>query len=399
MSITKLFALLRMKYLFYRGDLEIALHLAKKKGWKFARRHTRLCRKIYEPWVRRKLQEAKLFDEAYYISRYVKGRLIINPFEHYIRRGIYYDLSPNSKFDPSLYRIRYMPLKSRLFPILHYAIHRFNTPNVPIELLQSSTDFLDIGSSRARLCEFQILCQTYSLDIKPHSRVLDFGCGNGETVAAMRSLGYDWHGYDIILSISEKIKRNYKNFFAQNSNYIDGAKKKYNVSNYQLTKKDYRLPYNDDTFDLIISHQVMEHVFNLEETHKELMRILKPGGTAIHIYPSKECFLERHYTIPLGHRLHYKWYFNLWALLGFCGRHRQGASWRERGELGFEYISTATNYITIEQMRNICKKYFNGVSIEPYLRLRPLNIHHIIWRRIFLKMLSYYAVKGDNHVA
>jgi SAM-dependent methyltransferase len=38
------------------------------------------------------------------------------------------------------------------------------------------------------------------------------------------------------------------------------------------------IPFPDNTFDSILTNEVLEHVFNLEDILKELHRVLKPGG-------------------------------------------------------------------------------------------------------------------------
>ncbi len=38
------------------------------------------------------------------------------------------------------------------------------------------------------------------------------------------------------------------------------------------------IPFPDNTFDSILTNEVLEHVFNLEDILKELNRVLKPGG-------------------------------------------------------------------------------------------------------------------------
>ena len=38
------------------------------------------------------------------------------------------------------------------------------------------------------------------------------------------------------------------------------------------------LPFPDEHFDAVVSFEVFEHVFNLDEVLKEILRVLKPGG-------------------------------------------------------------------------------------------------------------------------
>lgn len=44
---------------------------------------------------------------------------------------------------------------------------------------------------------------------------------------------------------------------------------------------NYKFPYDDESFDIIVSNQVMEHVTNTDNFLKEVRRILKPSGYAI----------------------------------------------------------------------------------------------------------------------
>ncbi len=52
------------------------------------------------------------------------------------------------------------------------------------------------------------------------------------------------------------------------------------------------LPFSDNTFDAILSTEVFEHIFNIDELISELYRVLKPGGfiliTCPFVYPEHE---------------------------------------------------------------------------------------------------------------
>jgi SAM-dependent methyltransferase len=38
------------------------------------------------------------------------------------------------------------------------------------------------------------------------------------------------------------------------------------------------IPYDDDTFDLVVGHAVLHHIPDLEQALREVVRVLKPGG-------------------------------------------------------------------------------------------------------------------------
>jgi SAM-dependent methyltransferase len=39
-----------------------------------------------------------------------------------------------------------------------------------------------------------------------------------------------------------------------------------------------RLPYDDDSFDIVIGHAVLHHIPDLDQSFAEILRVLKPGG-------------------------------------------------------------------------------------------------------------------------
>jgi SAM-dependent methyltransferase len=156
-------------------------------------------------------------------------------------------------------------------------------------------------------------------------KVLDFGCGNGDLVAKLRERGIDAHGVDItILWPSERI----------------GA--------CQELLPDYRIPFDDNEFDLVISTSVMEHVQNKMEAFIEIRRVLKFGSYAAHVFPSKFFLpLEPHIKVPLVSWLYPnvpKIYLSIFAILGFRNIHQKGLSWREVRDLNDEYILKGLNY-------------------------------------------------------
>lgn len=58
------------------------------------------------------------------------------------------------------------------------------------------------------------------------------------------------------------------------------------------------IPYDDDTFDLVLCLEVLEHVKNFEGLKKEIYRVLKPGGKAIITIP----FLAAEHDVPFDYR-------------------------------------------------------------------------------------------------
>lgn len=47
-----------------------------------------------------------------------------------------------------------------------------------------------------------------------------------------------------------------------------------------------RIPFDDNTFDVVFSSNVLEHVQEFDALVSEMRRVLRPGGTMVHIVPS-----------------------------------------------------------------------------------------------------------------
>ncbi len=113
-------------------------------------------------------------------------------------------------------------------------------------------------------------------------KVLDLGCGcGGKTVSyAERWNVKEMHGIDA------------NEYFIKAAILFSSKRKNKNI------KYDFRigfceaLPYEDNTFDAIVSCDTFEHVRSLKETMRECKRTLKPGGMLFSVFPS--------YYFPFG---------------------------------------------------------------------------------------------------
>lgn len=97
-------------------------------------------------------------------------------------------------------------------------------------------------------------------ELGPTPNVLDLGCGIGSSMNKFHRLssGVKWHGLDIEDSPEVRSRtRSDATFFS-----YDGI----------------NIPFEDDTFDFVYSHQVFEHVICPAELMKEIHRVLKPSG-------------------------------------------------------------------------------------------------------------------------
>jgi 2-polyprenyl-3-methyl-5-hydroxy-6-metoxy-1,4-benzoquinol methylase len=111
-------------------------------------------------------------------------------------------------------------------------------------------------------------------------RILDIGCGVGAFVRRLREFSAEVYGTDI-----------------DAENVAEGARE---VPNLGLAVGE-AMPFADNTFDVILLHEVLEHVDDDVETLREARRILAPGGRIVVFCPNRLYPFETH-GIFLGKR-------------------------------------------------------------------------------------------------
>jgi len=81
-----------------------------------------------------------------------------------------------------------------------------------------------------------------------------------------------------------------------------------------------RLPYPADTFDVVLSHEVIEHVGDDARYAAEMIRVLKPGGRAVVFCPNRLYPFETH-----GHYWRGEYHFGNTPLINYLPD-----AWRNR---------------------------------------------------------------------
>lgn len=158
---------------------------------------------------------------------------------------------------------------------------------------------------------------------QPGARILDFGCGIGNGTATLLASGYDAYGVDV----HEYWGRDAELYWKRDPN-PHPAKVLDRLS--VATLEPYRLPYPDNTFDHVVSCEVFEHVDDRHAAFAEIERVLKPGGTSVHVFPKRWVPLfEGHINVPLSPLCKNRGWLLMAALAGFRSVRQQGMSWRE----------------------------------------------------------------------
>ncbi len=199
-----------------------------------------------------------------------------------------------------------------------------------------------------RVDTFVKTLRSVGVTIGENTRILDLGCGAGRLVQAGREQGFNFYGAGLQMGdafdpadpvlVREGILR-------------------------EIPTTGYRLPFDDKFFDIVISEQVLEHVMDYPTTLRETHRVLKPGGTFLHLFPPRTTPIEPHVFVPLATMVRARWWLKAWALLGirnqFQKRRRMSAA--ETCEDNLQYLTSHTNYLTRRELTQQFSQYFTEI--------------------------------------
>jgi len=120
----------------------------------------------------------------------------------------------------------------------------------------------------------KILKIIHKFGVKKDSKLLEIGTGSG--------------------IITNELSKYFK------INSVDVIDERVIKSGFKFKKiEDTNLPFKDNSFDLIISNQVIEHVNDYNNHLKEIYRCLKSDGLCYLATPNKWAIFEAHYMLPL----------------------------------------------------------------------------------------------------
>jgi 2-polyprenyl-3-methyl-5-hydroxy-6-metoxy-1,4-benzoquinol methylase len=223
-------------------------------------------------------------------------------------------------------------------------------------------------------------------------KVLDFGCGKGEILQLLLDNGINAYGVDI---------------YHQGPSEEVLSSELYKQGKIKIIEINKKLPFEDKSFDLIISNQVFEHVSNIDFVSDELSRLLKDRGKMYHHFPSKEVWREGHIGILFSHwfssegKLRYLYTF-LMRLVGF-GRNKKGKTISEWTKHNINYLDKFCYYRKNSELNNILRDYeienkeidyikFRGINAPIIKNLVKLGIFRKAYESIFRK-LAFMAIE------
>ncbi len=192
------------------------------------------------------------------------------------------------------------------------------------------------------------VCAQWVQDHSPPkgARILDYGCGKGEIVEALRSRGFEALGCDV---------------YYEGGDYSSGVDKKLLGGIIRRMEGD-KIPFPDDSFDYVINNQVMEHVKDMDSVLKEIHRVLKPGGQVLSLFGDKTMWTEGHCGIPFLHRFRrgsrLRIYYAAVLRLFGLGYHTAGKSVMRWSQDFCDWLDKWCYYRSLGEIEGAYDKYF-----------------------------------------
>lgn len=190
---------------------------------------------------------------------------------------------------------------------------------------------------------FEHITRAAGQPLTADARVLDFGAGAGRHVAEFREAGYDAWGID-----------------AQFTSHVSGAVETRFLR--RVEPPDYRVPFEDESFDFVYSTSVMEHVVEPGKALAEVARVLKSGCLSVHVFPARWRPVEPHMFVPFGGRFQSYAWMRLWAALGVRNSWQQGMGAQAAALINTQYAKTGISYPTATEWELRAAPLFREVS-------------------------------------
>lgn len=215
-------------------------------------------------------------------------------------------------------------------------------------------------------------------------KVLDYGCGSGEIISALKDCGIDAYGCEIFYEASKAREKVPKSFLKNGT--------------IKHMESIYKIPFPEDSFDIIISNMVLEHVKDLDATLKEFKRVLTKEGLIISLFPSKESWRESHcglwflHWFPPKSKLRY-YYALLLRIFGF-GYHKEGKSISQWCIHKCNWLDNWTYYRSKKDIKIIFNKYFKySKNIEKFYLKKKFPMAKYLVDLIPTKLINIFINK------
>lgn len=189
------------------------------------------------------------------------------------------------------------------------------------------------------------ILKTHGIVLGEDAAILDFGCGSGRHTYEYLDAGYRGViGFDMRDYVNLRDDTDRQHFCFSESG------------------GSYRIPYPDDSFDLVTSTQVFEHVIDQASAIAEIARVLKPGGATLHVFPSRWRPVEPHIFVPFGGAIQTRHWFSFWARVGVRNSSQRNMKVEEIVERNLAYCERGLCYSDIDTIEEYWRSDFGSVE-------------------------------------
>ena len=149
------------------------------------------------------------------------------------------------------------------------------TPRQAIQLVREKFPLKGYAESHVEACHnIAITALRY---LSPGARVLDFGCGPCDKTAVIQCLGFECFGYDDLKDAWHELAGTRQEILA----FIEEFGIRFTLA------KDDRLPFEKDSFQMVMMHDVLEHLHDSpREIVNDLLELVVPRGYFFATVPS-----------------------------------------------------------------------------------------------------------------
>ncbi len=178
---------------------------------------------------------------------------------------------------------------------------------------------------------------------KKNAKILDYGCGSGILNILLLLKGYaEVHGVDVVPKFDSRILRNLG----------------FDRASFSLINAGENLPFEDNTFDVVTSSLVLEHVEDIDFYYSEAARVLRPGGVCLFNFPQRLKPYDSHSRCWFIHYFPKSIRKILWDIFS-----RQGG----------DYLNRYLFLRTVSAHKSSARKYFRSVEDCTVKRIKKEN--------------------------
>ena len=218
------------------------------------------------------------------------------------------------------------------------------------------------------------------LDLYSRPKILEIGSGYGFGLCYMLKSGLDVVGVEPGSGLS------FEGRFETALNLLE-ANEITPADSYLLPAHAEHLPFEDNTFDIVFSIAVLEHVRDVQAVMREAIRVAKPNGVVVMNVPNYNSFYEGHYDI-------------IW--LPYILASKRIAKWYVRTVFDrHDYYVDELNFTTARYLRRVTKRLPGCKAFKPYYSCeRPFDKISAVYYYLSLglnKTIGCSSLYGKAH--